>query len=108
MGSAVSKGSRRKRATRPWQDPAALRDISDLLAGGQLGPEPDELALEGYEVRRVDAEQARKEYVCPACGNPVPVGEGHVVVWPSGDSDLRRHWHRHCWRLEVRRSGAQS
>jgi hypothetical protein len=105
----VSKGSRRKRATRPWQDPEAMRGISDLLATGRLaGDEDDELALEGYEVRRVDADQAQKDYVCPACGNVVPTGESHVVVWPVGDSDLRRHWHRHCWRIEVRSTGSGS
>jgi hypothetical protein len=97
----MSKGSRRKRATRPWQDPQAMRDLGGLLA--PQGVE-DELSLDGYEVKRVDAGRADKDYVCPACGNVVPAGEGHVVVWPVGDSDLRRHWHRHCWRLEVRRS----
>lgn len=96
----MSKGSRRKRATRPWQDPQALRDLGDLLA--QSGDE--ELDLAGYEVKRIDGARAGKDYVCPECGNLVPVGESHVVVWPEGDSDLRRHWHRHCWRLEVRRS----
>jgi hypothetical protein len=97
----MSKGSRRKRATRPWQDPQALRDLGDLLAPAGDG---DDLALDGYEVRRIDASRAEKDYVCPECGNRVPAGEGHVVVWPEGDADLRRHWHRHCWRLEVRRS----
>lgn len=97
----MSAGSKRKRATRPWQDPGAKRDLSDLLAPAG----PDDLGLEGYVVRRVDGERATKEYVCPECGNAVPAGEGHVVVWPEGDPDLRRHWHRHCWRLEVRRSG---
>lgn len=97
----MSKGSRRKRATRPWQDPQALRDLGDLLAPAGAR---DELALDGYEVKRVDAAKAAKDYVCPECGNVVPAGESHVVVWPEGDSDLRRHWHRHCWRLEVRRS----
>lgn len=98
----MSKGSRRKRATRPWQDPQALRDLGDLLAPAG---DDDELALEGYEVKRIDASRAAKDYVCPECGNLVPAGESHVVVWPEGDSDLRRHWHGHCWRLEVRRSG---
>jgi hypothetical protein len=97
----MSKGSRRKRATRPWQDPAAFRDIADI--GGHLGVD-DDLELEGYEVRRVDPSRALKDYVCPECGNTVEQGEGHVVVWPEHDSDLRRHWHRHCWRHEVRRS----
>lgn len=97
----MSKGSRKKRATRPWQDPQALRDLGDLLTPAGGG---DELALDGYEVKRVDAARAAKDYVCPECGNLLPAGESHVVVWPEGDSDLRRHWHRHCWRLEVRRS----
>ena len=102
----MSKGSRRKRATRPWQDPAARRDVSDLLAGG-LGPSvaDDDLDLAGYVVRRVDAGQAGKDYLCPDCGNLVAAGEAHVVVWPEDDLDLRRHWHRHCWRHEVRRAG---
>ncbi|MDP8968960.1 MAG: hypothetical protein M3N52_00280 [Actinomycetota bacterium] len=97
----MSKGSRKKRATRPWQNPEALRDIGDLVT--QPGLDED-LRLDGYEVRRVDAGRAAKDYVCPECGNRVPAEESHVVVWPEDDSDLRRHWHRHCWRLEVRRS----
>jgi hypothetical protein len=100
-GQGVSKGSRRKRATRPWQDASALRDVSDLLT---KSPDDDDLELAGYEVRRIDGASAVKEYACPDCGNPVAEGEAHVVVWPVGDSDLRRHWHRHCWRHEVRRS----
>jgi hypothetical protein len=101
----MSKGSRKKRATRPWQNPDAMRDIGDLFGSeSPMGGIDDELELAGYEVRKIDAGRAVKEYVCPACGNPVPAGEGHVVVWPDGDADLRRHWHRHCWRIEVRSS----
>jgi hypothetical protein len=98
----MSKGSRKKRATRPWQDPSAMRDIGDLLA--PPGGVDEELQLDGYEVKWVDAWRAEKDYVCPGCGNAVAAGEGHVVVWPEDESDLRRHWHGHCWRLEVRRS----
>jgi hypothetical protein len=97
----MSKGSRRKRATRPWQHEGAMRDIGDLLGTAV----DDDLALEGYEVERVDADRALKDYICPECGNQVPAGDSHVVVWPDGDPDLRRHWHTHCWRIEVRRSG---
>lgn len=101
----MSKGSRRKRATRPWQDPTALRDISDLLhEPTSPAVDTDELDLDGYVVRRVDPSRAAKDYLCPECGNLVVAREAHVVVWPEGDLDLRRHWHRHCWRLEVRRS----
>ena len=83
-----------------------MRNFGDLLAPS--GADDDEYALDGYVVRRVDAARAVKDYVCPECGNPVPAGEGHVVVWPTGDEDLRRHWHRHCWRLEVRRETGDS
>ncbi len=78
-----------------------MRNFGDLLAPS--GDVDDELELDGYEVKRVDAARAMKEYICPECGNTIAEGEGHVVVWPVGDTDLRRHWHRHCWRLEVRR-----
>lgn len=77
-----------------------MRDVSDLLTRS----DDDEIQLPGYVVRRIDGMHAAKEYVCPDCGNAVAEGEAHVVVWPTDDSDLRRHWHRHCWRLEVRRS----
>lgn len=97
----MSKGSRRKRETRPWQHAGAMRDIADI--GGQLDVDAD-LQLDGYVVRRVDPSRALKDYVCPECGNTVEQGEGHVVVWPEHDSDLRRHWHKHCWRFEVRRT----
>jgi hypothetical protein len=96
----MSKGSRKKRATRPWQHDAAMRDLGGLLAPSY----DDDLELAGYQVRRVDEDRALKDYICPECGNTVPAGEGHVVVWPEADADLRRHWHKHCWRIEVRRS----
>jgi len=98
----MSKGARRKRATRPWQDTGALRDMSDLFVPSGAN---DELALDGYEIQRVDAGRALKTYLCPECGNDIPPGESHVVVWPEGDPDLRRHWHQHCWRIEAGRGG---
>jgi hypothetical protein len=52
---------------------------------------------------------ARKQYVCPGCDGPIEVGEGHLVVVPELDPDLRRHWHRACWFLELRkRHGRQA
>ncbi len=59
--------------------------------------------LAGYEVRRIQPLQAAKDYVCPDCGNAIPTGTAHVVVWPVDANDLRRHWHHHCWRAAVRR-----
>lgn len=59
--------------------------------------------LPGHEARFVPGIRATKTYVCPDCGNTIPAGVGHVVAWPEGESDARRHWHRHCWRMAVRR-----
>lgn len=59
--------------------------------------------LPGYEAHATPGIKAHKEYVCPSCGNVIPAGQGHVVAWPVDAADLRRHWHRHCWRMAVRR-----
>jgi hypothetical protein len=56
----------------------------------------------GYEVHLVPGFRAHKRYLCPTCTQPVPEGIGHVVAWPEGFPDERRHWHRHCWRLAAR------
>ena len=97
----MSKGARKKRNSRPWNNPDAMRDISDILAMPGVDPE---LRLDGYDVSEVPSSRAEKDYICPDCGNVIPEGEPHVVVFPDDDPDLRRHWHRHCWRMEVRRS----
>jgi hypothetical protein len=57
----------------------------------------------GYEAHLVPGFRAHKRYVCPTCTQGVAEGSGHVVAWPEGLPDERRHWHRHCWRLAVRR-----
>jgi hypothetical protein len=59
--------------------------------------------LEGYEAHRVPAYRAGKAYVCPTCDAAIAQGVGHVVAWPEGQLDARRHWHGHCWRLVARR-----
>lgn len=62
--------------------------------------------LDGFEVRFIPAVRASKDYVCPECSNPVPQRTGHVCAWPEGESDRRRHWHTHCWRLVANRGRA--
>lgn len=59
--------------------------------------------LDGYVVQRVPGYRASKSYVCPSCHDLIDPGQGHVVVWPEGSVDDRRHWHLHCWRLAVGR-----
>lgn len=57
----------------------------------------------GYEAHLVPGFRAQKRYVCPTCTQTIPEGSGHIVAWPEGLTEERRHWHRHCWRLAVRR-----
>lgn len=97
----MSKGARKKRKSRPWQNPEALQDMADILARSSVDRD---LQLQGYEVQEIPAHRAEKDYICPDCGNKIPEGEAHVVVFPHGDPDLRRHWHKYCWRIEVGRS----
>lgn len=59
--------------------------------------------FDGFQVRFIPAVRAAKPYVCPECNGEVPASTGHVCAWPDGESDRRRHWHTHCWRLVVRR-----
>ena len=66
------------------------------------GPGPEE----AVEVRRVHPFQAQKRYICPGCQQEIQVGTGHLVVFPEGEPELRRHWHRPCWeRRSSRRPG---
>jgi hypothetical protein len=69
-------------------------------------PDPSLPHLEGYQVQRVPGYQASKTYLCPDCGNAIATGQGHVVAWPEGAVDDRRHWHLHCWRLAAGRGRA--
>jgi hypothetical protein len=62
--------------------------------------------LAGYEVQRIPGARTDRAYVCPSCGAAIPPGLGHVVAWPDGSVDLRRHWHVHCWRIAARRGRA--
>ena len=55
-----------------------------------------------YQVRHLPS--AAKEYTCPACLRPIPVGTAHVVAWPEEAPfglphgvEGRRHWHSECW-----------
>jgi hypothetical protein len=55
------------------------------------------------EVRVVQPYEAVKRYVCPGCNHDIEAGTGHLVVVPHDAPDLRRHWHKPCWRFRDRR-----
>lgn len=54
----------------------------------------------GFTVRSVGVSD--RVYLCPGCAQEV-VGVAHVVAWPTGDPDNRRHWHTPCWAARGRR-----
>jgi len=63
---------------------------------------------ERWVERTIPGAAALKDYRCPGCDQVIFRGKPHVVAWPDGvpgGSELRRHWHTHCWRRECRRLG---
>lgn len=75
-----------------WEHP----DAADL---------PDDAPTETVSVVQPGA--AQKRYRCPGCEGLIMPRTFHLVVTPSEAPDLRRHWHRGCWGLELRRRGDQ-
>ncbi|WP_203962445.1 hypothetical protein [Actinocatenispora thailandica] len=55
-----------------------------------------------WRVRAVTGSSG-KTYRCPGCDQEVRAGTGHLVCWPEGHIDDRRHWHTACWRARLRR-----
>lgn len=62
--------------------------------GGPLGLE---WVADGWRLRLVQPFQARKRYRCPGCDQPILPGTSHLVAWPEGRPEDRRHWHRPCF-----------
>lgn len=62
------------------------------LASSMLGPPAARLA--GYVVR---TSTSQKSYRCPFCQGIIGPGVQHVVAYPEGSLDDRRHYHSACW-----------
>jgi len=59
-----------------------------------------------WVVRGVTGDTARvtgKSYRCPGCDQLIRPGMPHLVCWPIGEVEERRHWHTPCWRARTRR-----
>ncbi|WP_456870991.1 hypothetical protein [Geodermatophilus sp. SYSU D00766] len=80
-------------------------------------PEQVEEAGDGdWVVRSLTGAASTKPYRCPGCDQEIRPGTPHLVTWPAyardsdldpwdtdSAADLRRHWHRACWRARDRR-----
>jgi hypothetical protein len=65
-----------------------LAEIAARIAG------PPALAREGFEVRTTTGD---RRYRCPYCQGSIEPGTAHVVAFPSGQPEERRHYHSGCW-----------
>ena len=92
----MAGGSRR--AARRAQARAALQRADEaprFPAGERLE--------EGWVVRAVAGTASARPYRCPGCDQELVALSPHVMVWPEGRPDDRRHWHTACWTARSRR-----
>lgn len=78
--------------------------LEALKAGDDdvLRPPVAEQVTAGFVVRQVSGASG-KAYRCPGCDQQVRPATPHVVAWPEGRPDDRRHWHSACWSARDRR-----
>ena len=87
--SPIASGSRRSAARAPRR----CRRSSAATTRRVLRPPPGESAEDGFVVRRVAGNAPGRSYRCPGCDQELDGGTPHVVAWPEGRPDDRRHWH---------------
>jgi hypothetical protein len=78
---------------------AALKKTDDDAPRTPAG----ERVEDGYVVRSVAGTASARPYRCPGCDQELRPGNPHVVAWPEGRPDDRRHWHTACWTARGRR-----
>ena len=94
----MGKGSRR--AARHAAALQAMRR-DDSESAGALRVPTGERTEGGFTVRSVGASD--RAHRCPGCDQEIR-RVPHVVAWPAGDADGRRHWHTPCWTARDRRA----
>jgi hypothetical protein len=93
----VARGSRR--AARQAAALEALKRGDDAPLRRPAGQQVED----GFVVRRLAGTAPGRRYRCPGCDQELDGATGHLVVWPEGREDDRRHWHSACWRARGRR-----
>ena len=93
----MARGSRR--AAREAAALEALRRGDD----GPLRPPSGQRVEDGFVVRTLAGTAPGRAYRYPGCDQELDGGTPHVVAWPEGQSDDRRHWHTACWGARGRR-----
>jgi len=91
----VARGSRRGA-----REAAALEALR--RGDGEVRPPAGHRVEDGFVVRSLAGSPGRS-YRCPGCDQELPSSVPHVVAWPEGREDDRRHWHTACWAARDRR-----
>jgi hypothetical protein len=95
-----------RRSRRDPPEPRGRRERpvtpAESIAERVLGPRW--ARVEGYEVR--ETVQAAKRYRCPYCEGWIEPGTPHLVAFPAGRSEERRHYHSACWAKQAQRRRA--
>ena len=94
-GDGNSGRRRRARGTARTADDGPARAWSETSENGPDGE---------FSVRRVSGGSGDKVYRCPGCDQEIRAGIPHVVAWPDGRLDDRRHWHSACWAKRAHRA----
>jgi hypothetical protein len=81
---------------------AALAALRGADGDGPRVP-AGERVEDGQVVRQVTGMASAGPYRCPGCDQELRAGTPHVVAWPEGRPDDRRHWHTACWAARGRR-----
>lgn len=97
----MARGSRR--AARKAAALEALRRGDSHEEGVPPRPPAGQRLEDGYVVRSLSGSAAGRSYRCPGCDQELAASVPHVVVWPEGREDDRRHWHTTCWSARDRR-----
>lgn len=83
----------RRGGSGPWKNRSGGGTDISKLEETLLGPASGR--VEGFEVRRTANHQ--KRYRCPYCQGWVEPVTPHLVAFPSGRPEERRHYHSACW-----------
>jgi hypothetical protein len=94
----VARGSRRGA-----RETAALEALRKGDDDAPLRPGAGQRVEDGFVVRSLSGASSGRSYRCPGCDHELAAGTAHVVVWPEGREDDRRHWHGTCWSARDRR-----
>jgi hypothetical protein len=94
----VARGSRRGA-----REAAALEALRRGDGDAPLSVPAGQRVEDGYVVRALAGGASGRAYRCPGCDQELPAGTPHVVAWPEGRENDRRHWHTACWSARDRR-----